>query len=118
MASTSSTYLLPGPPQSLINSKSILMKQSPPTILHQQYHRPMMKSIPTSNTFHSLTVPNMNNNNSSLILTTNNHDDSSGGSNGHSLSQSMESINNIGLPDDEVRSRHPTRSKRFFHSGK
>jgi len=46
-----------------------------------------MKSIPPGDTFHTLTIPN------------NNHDDS----NGHSLSQSMESINNIGLPDDEVR---------------
>jgi hypothetical protein len=38
------------------------------------------------------------------VLTTNNGDDSGGGggSSGHSLSQSMESINNIGLTDDEV----------------
>jgi hypothetical protein len=36
-------------------------------------------------------------------LTNNNGDDSGGsGSGGHSLSQSMESINNIGLADDEV----------------
>ncbi|CAF1064682.1 unnamed protein product [Rotaria sp. Silwood1] len=72
----------------------------------------------TSNvdTLHSLTVTNTNNgtsllmtnnnhntnNNTSSMLTTNNGDDSGGGgSGGHSLSQSMESINNIGLTDDE-----------------
>ena len=79
MASSSSTYLLPGP-TSLIGSKSMLIKQSPPNMLHPIHHP-----------FHSLTIPNMNHNN-----------DDTCGSNGHSLSQSMESINNIGLPDDEV----------------
>jgi hypothetical protein len=41
------------------------------------------------------------------MLISNNNDDGGGGgggggSSGHSLSQSMESINNIGLTDDEV----------------
>jgi hypothetical protein len=48
---------------------------------------------------------NNNNNNNTSVLTTNNGDDNGGGggsSSGHSLSQSMESINNIGLTDDEV----------------
>jgi hypothetical protein len=86
---------------------------------HQQFSR----ITPNNDTFHSLTVTNTNNgtsllttnnnnnnnNNTSSVLTTNNGDDSSGGggggggSSGHSLSQSMESINNIGLIDDEVR---------------
>jgi hypothetical protein len=114
MASSPSTFLLPG--SSSLGSKSILMKQSPPTLfhaIHHQYqhpfHRPsisshshqqMMKSIPNNDTFHPLTVPNTNNGTS---LLTNNNDDNGSVSNGHSLSQSMESINNIGLPDDEVR---------------
>jgi hypothetical protein len=76
MASTSSTYLLPEP---ILGSKSILIRQSSPTILHSH----IVKSIHSNETFHS--------------LPTNHHDDSS------SLSQSMESINNIGLTDDEVR---------------
>ena len=123
MASSSSTYLLPGSSSSssLIGSQSLLIKQSPPAILHQFQHRPsysshshqqMVKSIPTSDTFHALTVTNnnnrttllaTNNNNTSSLLIASHHDDNNGGSNGHSLSQSMESINNIGLPDDEVR---------------
>jgi hypothetical protein len=115
MAASSSTYFLPGPSSSLINSKSLLIKQSPPPILHpihQQFqhplHRPFvpsnpMKSIPNSDTYHGTSLLTTNNNNTSSILTTNYNDDSSGGSNGHSLSQSMESINNIGSPDDEVR---------------
>jgi hypothetical protein len=47
---------------------------------------------------------NNNNNNTSSMMTNNNGDDNGGGggSSGHSLSQSMESINNIGLTDDEV----------------
>ncbi|CAF4296417.1 unnamed protein product, partial [Rotaria magnacalcarata] len=72
---------------------------------------------PTNDSFHSLTVTNLNNgnslnsNNNPSVLTTNNNnnnnnnnhnDDISGSLNGHSLSQSMESINNIGLQDDEV----------------
>jgi hypothetical protein len=85
---------------------------------HQQFSR----MTPNSDTFHSLTVTNTNNgtsllttnnninnnnNNTSSVLTNNNGDDSGGGgggsgSGGHSLSQSMESINNIGLADDEV----------------
>jgi hypothetical protein len=105
MASSSSTYFFPGPPSSnVIGSKSILIKQSPPTMFQQfphPHHRPpvlshshqqIIKSIPANDTFHSLTANNTN------------HDDS-GGSNGHSLSQSMESINNIGLTDDEVKER-------------
>jgi hypothetical protein len=104
MASSSSTYLLPGPSPSIIGSKSILIKPSPPTILHQfqhpspvlsHSHQQIVQSIPVNDTFNSLTVPNIKNG------TTNNDD--SGGSNGHSLSQSMESINNIGLIDDEVK---------------
>jgi hypothetical protein len=54
-----------------------------------------------------LLITNNNNNNTSSMLTSNNNDDGGGGgggggSSGHSLSQSMESINNIGLTDDEV----------------
>jgi hypothetical protein len=112
MASSSSTYLLPGPSSTIIGSKSILIKQSPPTILHpvhHQFHPPslsshshqqIVKSIPSNDTFHSLTVMNPNNG------TNTNEDNGSSGSNGHSLSQSMESINNIGLTDDEVRQRY------------
>ncbi|CAF3162412.1 unnamed protein product [Rotaria sp. Silwood2] len=85
---------------------------------NQQFSR----IAPHVDTLHSLTVNNTNNgtsllttnnnhntnNNTSSVLTTNNGDDSGGGggggggSGGHSLSQSMESINNIGLTDDEV----------------
>ncbi len=92
-------------------------------------HQPYSRITPNGDTFHSLTVTtntsnnsalltannnnnnnngsnNNNNNNTSSMLTSNNNDDSSGGggggSSGHSLSQSMESINNIGLTDDEV----------------
>jgi len=107
MASSPSTYLLPGPSSTVIGSKSILIKQSSPTMfhpVHRQYHRPshqqIVNSIPSNDTFHSLTVANINNGNN------NNKEDSNSGSNGHSLSQSMESINNIGLPDDEVRQRY------------
>ncbi|CAF1524425.1 unnamed protein product [Adineta steineri] len=135
MASSPSTYFLPGPQStsSLLGSKSILIKQSPPPMIHsvhhqqqhqQQFqhplHRPfisshshqqIMKSIPNNDTFHPLTVTNSNNGTSLITANhnnnnnnNNNNDDNSGsGSNGHSLSQSMESINNIGLPDDEVR---------------
>ncbi|CAF2523275.1 unnamed protein product [Rotaria sp. Silwood2] len=128
MTSSSSTYLLSDPTTSLIGSKSILIKQSSPTMFHSvqhqfqhPLHRPplplhshqqIVKSIPANDTFHSLTVPNINNgnsllttnnNNGSSVLTTNNNDEISGSLNGHSLSQSMESINNIGLQDDEVR---------------
>jgi hypothetical protein len=104
MASTSSTYLLPGPSSTIIGSKSILIRQSPPTMFHQfqHPHAHIVKSIPTNETFHSFPVPNTNN--GSSFLPTNHHDDSGGSSsNGHSLSQSMESINNVGLTDDEVR---------------
>ncbi|CAF2975959.1 unnamed protein product [Rotaria sp. Silwood2] len=126
MTSSSSTYLLSDPTTSLIGSKSILIKQSSPTMFHSvqhqfqhPLHRPplplhshqqIVKSIPANDTFHSLTVPNINNgnsllttnnNNGSSVLTTNNNDEISGSLNGHSLSQSMESINNIGLQDDE-----------------
>lgn len=106
MASPSSTYLLPGTSSAIIGSKSILINQSPsPTMfhpIHHQFHRPsphqqIVKNIPSHDTFHSLTVTNTQNN------TNNNEDSGSNGSNGHSLSQSMESINNIGLNDDEVR---------------
>ena len=95
-------------------------------------HQPYSRIIPSGDAFHSLTVTtntsnssalltannnnnnnnntsNNNNNNTSSVLTSNNNnnDDScggggGGGSSGHSLSQSMESINNIGLTDDEV----------------
>lgn len=88
-------------------------------------HQPFLRTTtPNNDTFHSLTVSNPNggtsllttnnnnnnncnnNNNTSSVLTTNNSDDNSG-SGGHSLSQSMESINNIGLTDDEVsRKKH------------
>jgi hypothetical protein len=131
MASSSLPYLLPGSSPT-IGSKSVFIKQSPPPpifhpIPHQfqhPYHRPPIpshihqhysKSIPNGDTFHPLTVNSdnngntllttNNNNNTSSMLTTNNNDDSNtnGGPNNHSLSQSMESINNIGSPDDEVR---------------
>ncbi len=81
-------------------------------------HQPYSRTTPTGDTFHSLTVTNTNNsspllitnnnnNNTSSMLISNNNDDGGGGgggggSSGHSLSQSMESINNIGLTDDEV----------------
>ena len=126
MAASTSSYLLPGSPP--IGSKSVLIKQTPPPpptfhpIPHQfqhPFHRPPMsshihqqylKSIPNGDTFHSLTVTNTNNgssllttnnnnNNLSSVLTTNNNDDNNIGG---GLSQSMESINNIGLTDDEV----------------
>ncbi|CAF1323631.1 unnamed protein product [Rotaria magnacalcarata] len=139
MTSSTSAYLLPEPSSSLLGAKSILIKQSSPAMLHplhhqfqHSFHRPppslpsyahhhhqqqMMKSMPTNDSFHSLTVTNLNNgnslnsNNNPSVLTTNNNnnnnnnhnDDISGSLNGHSLSQSMESINNIGLQDDEVR---------------
>jgi hypothetical protein len=85
-------------------------RSSPSSHSHQQF----LRTTPNSDTFHSLTVTNTNNGNSLLttnnnnnnntsVLTNNNGDDSGGsGSGGHSLSQSMESINNIGLTDDEV----------------
>ncbi len=142
MASSSSTYFLPGPSSS-IGSKSTLIKQTlppppPPTAIHSVHHfaqhqlqhpihrssasshshQPFSRTTPSGDTFHSLTVTNTNNgtsllttnnnnnNNNTSVLTTNNGDDSGGGggggSSGHSLSQSMESINNIGLTDDEV----------------
>jgi hypothetical protein len=137
MASSSAAYLLPGSTSS-IGSKSTLMKQTLPpplTAMHSVHqvaqhqlqhpihrssasshsHQPFSRTIPSGDTFHSLTVPNNNNNSTSLlttnanhtnntssVLTSNNSDDNGGGSSGHSLSQSMESINNIGLTDDEV----------------
>jgi hypothetical protein len=79
MASTSSTYILPGPSSTILGSKSILIRQSPTAMLHQH----IVKSIPSNETFHSLPPKN-------------HHDD-------NNLSHSMESINNIGLIDDEVR---------------
>lgn len=107
MASPSSTYLLPGTSSAIIGSKAILINQSPTMFhpIHHQFHRPsphqqIVKNIPSHDTFHSLTVANTHNN------TNNNEDSGSNGSNGHSLSQSMESINNIGLNDDEVRQRY------------
>jgi len=93
-----------------------LHRSSVPSHFHQQFSR----TTPSNDTFHSLTVTNTNNgtsqsttnnnnnnNNTSSTLTPNTSDDSAGsggggGSGGHSLSQSMESINNIGLTDDEV----------------
>ena len=88
-----------------------------PVSLHS--HHQFSRTTPNGDTFHSLAVTNNNNNNGTSLLPTNNHNNSSsilttnttddsgggggGGSSGHSLSQSMESINNIGLTDDEVR---------------
>ena len=94
---------------------------------HQPYSRPppngdifpsLTTVAGTGNGATLLTTNNTNiNNNSSTpnVLTTINTDDNvvrsgsngggSGGSSGHSLSQSMESINNIGLSDDEVSTR-------------
>ena len=112
MTSSPSTYLLPGPP-TLLGSKPILIKPSPPAILHPSIHqRPslsthvhpqMMKSMSPNDTFHPLTITTTTNGTSVLQANHNNNEDCSNGSNGHSLSQSMESINNIGLPDDEVK---------------
>ena len=82
-------------------------------------HQQIVKSISNSDTLRSLAAMNTNNgtsllttnnknpnhNTSSLsssVLTTNNTNDIGNGLNGHSLSQSMESVNNIGLQDDEV----------------
>lgn len=90
-------------------------RSSTSTNSHQQFS----KMAPNGDTFQSLTPTSNNNatllvtnnqhnvsNNTSSALTVNNNDDSGGGggsgSGGHSLSQSMESINNIGLSDDEV----------------
>lgn len=85
------------------------------------------RGTPNADTFQPLTIANTNSgtsllttnnhnnhnhNNTASVLTCNSNDDSGGGngstsggggSSGHSLSQSMESINNIGLTDDEVR---------------
>ena len=93
----------------------------PSASLHS--HQPYSRTAPNGDIFHSLTVANTgngaallttnNNNNNNppannhsapTVLTTINTDDNGGGggSSGHSLSQSMESINNIGLSDDEV----------------
>lgn len=85
-------------------------------------HQPYSRTTPSGDIFHSLasangsngaallTTNNNNNNNStSATLTTINSDDGGGGSSGHSLSQSMESINNIGLTDDEVSKNKYTR---------
>lgn len=93
----------------------------PSASLHS--HQPYSRTAPNGDIFHSLTIANTgngaallttnhnnnnntpaSNNSSPTVLTTINTDDNSGGggSSGHSLSQSMESINNIGLSDDEV----------------
>lgn len=143
MASSSSTYFLPGPSPSM-GSKSTLIKQTLPppppsmTAIHSVHHvaqhqiqhpihrssasshshQPFLRTTPNGDTLHSLTVSNTNNgtsllttnnnNNTSSVLTSNNGDDNGGGggSGGPSLSQSMESINNIGLTDDEVSGKH------------
>jgi hypothetical protein len=132
MTTAPAAYLLPGPPPT-IGSKSPLIKQmlpagTVPASLHPvqlPLHRPPIPSHPhhqfsrpapnTADAFHSLTVTNPNNGNSLLTTSansnpssafgTNNAEENSGssGSGGHSLSQSMESINNIGFTDDEVR---------------
>ncbi|CAM2698854.1 unnamed protein product [Rotaria socialis] len=61
-----------------------------------------LHSLVTANTNNAASLLTTHNNNTSSVLSTNNGDDSGGGgSSGHSLSQSMESINNIGLTDDE-----------------
>ena len=143
MASSSPAYLLPGPASS-IGSKSSLIKQNLPASsgplpaafhsvhhlshpqLAQPFHRTSMsthlnqhmsRAPPSNDASHSLIASHPANANA--LLTTNNGDDGGGGgsgSSGHSLSQSMESINNIGLADDEVgkrqqrvrsRSKHP-----------
>ncbi len=156
MASSSSAYLLPGPSSS-IGSQSALIKQTlqppqpPTTAIHSvhhvaqhqlQYpihrssasshsHQPFLRTTPSGDTFHSLTVTNTNNsspllitnnnnNNTSSMLTSNNNDDGGGGgggggSSGHSLSQSMESINNIGLTDDEVSETKRMQSFNYRH---
>ncbi len=84
-----------------------------PSIPSHHSHPQFSRTTSNNDTFHSLTVANTNNGNSLLmtnnnnnsntpsLLTTNNGDDNSG-SGGHSLSHSMESINNIGFTDDEV----------------
>ena len=128
MASSSPAYLLPAPGSSM-GSKSALIKQNLPSSgplpaafhsvhhlshppLAQPFHRTSMSShlnqhmsraTSSNDASHSLTASHPANANA--LLTTNNGDDSGGGSSGHSLSQSMESINNIGLTDDEVGKR-------------
>ena len=100
----STTYLLPDPNRS---SKSTLIKS--PVPIPTAYHPMHPAFYPrSSQTNVHLTVRSAPVNESSSALTVANchSDDSStttAGSGGHSLSQSMESINNIGLPDDEVK---------------
>ena len=86
----------PLPPQSYFRSS---MPGNP--------HPHMTRNTPVGDSSHPLTVTTANP--SSLALSSmNNSDENNGGgggssgSGGHSLSQSMESINNIGLTDDEV----------------
>ena len=72
-------------------------------------HPNMTRSTPVGDSSHLLTVATANPS-STAMLSTHSSDENNGngacggssGSGGHSLSQSMESINNIGLTDDEV----------------
>ncbi|UJR31183.1 hypothetical protein I4U23_018690 [Adineta vaga] len=132
MTTSSTAYLLPGPSSTIGSKSPLIKQMLPTApatlhsvsnVAHHQVQLPLHRSSisshshqqfsrPTSNTdtFHSLTVPHTNNVNSLLTVTTtsnnnpNNIEENGGGSgsSGHSLSQSMESINNIGFTDDEV----------------
>ncbi len=110
---------LPPPPSTAIHSVHNVAQHQLQYPIHRSSasshsHQPYSRTTPSGDTFHSLTVANTNNgtsllmtnnnNNTSSMMTNNNGDDNGGGggSSGHSLSQSMESINNIGLTDDEV----------------
>lgn len=102
----SSAYLLPDPNRS--SAKTTLIKSVGP--LATSYHpiAPLPRSSQTNVhlTVRSAAVPPVLDPSSTLTLNNCHSDDSSSttvGSGGHSLSHSMESINNIGLNDEEVR---------------
>ncbi|CAF2048642.1 unnamed protein product [Rotaria magnacalcarata] len=87
-------------------------RSSAPANSYQQFSRipsngDTLHSLTTTNTNNAASLSTTHNNSTSSVMPTNNGDDSGGGgggggSSGHSLSQSMESINNIGLTDDEL----------------
>ena len=146
MASSSSIYLTPessstsGAKLTLVKPTTTKTSQLPaPIMLHSTRHatchqlpyslkrsstslrsfQQFSRTVPSSDTFHSPPVPNINNgtslstahgnhihhnnnsNNNTVPVFTNNIDDGSG-CGGHSLSQSMESIDNVDLTVDEV----------------
>ncbi|CAF1659477.1 unnamed protein product, partial [Adineta ricciae] len=154
MTTSSPAYLLPGPSPTIDSKSPLIKQMIPTgapaamtvpaTALHSLHnfahhqiqfplhrssisshsHQQLSRTTPTTDTFHSLTIPNPSNsnsllttvptnnnnnnnnnitNNASSVFPTNNLEENGGGSgsSGHSLSQSMESINNIGFTDDE-----------------